>query len=103
MHSYDFGHFAIRLIESKYSKIPDGRQELECKEVMVLFTDAKQVKEGWSKLVDGGRVEKQCEDVAKQGAKGALDSWQVNSAGQIVPFLHWLFVVPGFEWMSDGL
>ena len=94
---YDLGHFAIRTIYSRYSKIPDGRQEVERKEVMVLVTDPKQVKERWSKLVNGGRVEKQGEDVAKEGAKGSLDPWQVDSAGQIVPFLHCLFIVPGFD------
>ena len=61
---------------------------------MVLLTNPKQVKERWSKLVNGGRVEKEGEDVAKKGPKSSLDPWKVDSAGYIVPFLHCLVVVP---------
>ena len=77
--------------------VPDGRQEVQLKEVMVLLTNPKQVKERGSKLVDGGRVKEQGEDVAKEGPKSSLDCWQVDSAGYLVPFLHCLVVVPGLN------
>ena len=68
---------------------------------MILLWDAKQVEQGWSKLVDGGRVQEEGEDVAKEGSKCSLDSWQVDSAGHLVPLLHWLVVVPEFGLTSN--
>ena len=64
---------------------------------MVLLTNPKQVKQRWSKLVDGGGVEEQGEDVAKECSKSSLDCWQIDPAGYIVPFLHCLVVVPGSD------
>ena len=83
------------------ARVPDGREEVEGKEIMILFRDAKQVKQGWSKLVDGGRVEEEGEDVAKEGPKGSLDPWQVDSAGYVMPFLHCLVVVPAIGLTSS--
>ena len=83
------------------ARVPDGREEVEGKEIMILFRDAKQVKQGWSKLVDGGRVEEEGEDVAKEGPKGSLDPGQVDSAGYVMPFLHCLVVVPAFVLTSS--
>merc|ERR1712080_296665 len=39
------------------ARIPDGREEVKLKEVMILLWDAKQVEQGWSKLVDCGWVQ----------------------------------------------
>ena len=81
------------MLRQSYKRIPDGRQEVELKEVVILLADPKQRR---GKLVDSGRVKQQGEDVTEKGAESSLDPWKLNSAGYVVPFLHRLLIVPGF-------
>ena len=78
------------------TRIPDGRQEVELKEVVILLADPKQVKQRGGKLIDSGRVKQQGKDVTEKGPESSLDPWKLNSAGYVVPFLHRLLIVPGF-------
>ena len=48
------------------ARVPDGREEVEGQEIMILFRDAKQVKQGWSNLVDSGRVEEEGEEQGEE-------------------------------------